>query len=1120
MKNHYFIPGFLNVLTVSLSLLLTLSSFAQGWYNTDWQYRREISIANTTGSVLADFQVEVNLDSSFDFSKAEANGSDLFFTDSDGITPIPYWIESWDAVGEEAGIWIRVPGIEVNGDSVYMYYGNSSATGIHNMDVPPSGPFANAPSNYIIPSGDPDNGDDLLAEKIVYDDVTGHYWMAFSAIRAGQQVAMAWSDDPSDHNSWTWDGYKMSDAFSPHLLKHGSTWYLFYGDRSSGPPYNISVATSSNVNGPFTFLQTVLTPGGGWEGSRLDQPHVFQRNDGKWVLMYMGDQGAGPDNPTERSGYATADNLLGPYTKYAGNPVLDFGNDGSLDHAGAGNPWVYEFEGVYYIGYTVSHEIPAEGSTPWRTGLVTTSDWVNFEKKGYLLTGVNEFNCFRGAVTLLNNIYILPYTTRSSGSSSYHMAIASQPAQIDIADNPEAVFDFYDGFDGSDLNPNMYSLRNGSFSQASVSGGNLTLTATSAWIRIDARRWCDMDYIQESYGSHPSRNTPGRYCEVGFADYAWNTCRLLDQYSTSSYWRKHAQIAGSPQPILDMAQTSDDSWHTFRVYRQNPGTAGYQVDDNPVETITSNVPTVIIPPFLMSYGDGGQFIVDWTRVRKWAGTDLATTVEGELNVDREDLWTGSQDTEWHNPNNWASGYTATGTVNVTIPVGVPNYPTLTSAGSCDNLTLKSDASGTASLIDNGNLTVNGITVVERYLTNNTWHYVAAPVDDPTASVFTGLYLMEWDEPAGEWTFIVDPAYVLSTDMEGFGVWADNNSTVEFTGALNSGPKSIATTNTFGAPHDNKGFNFAGNPYPSSLDWNVDDGNGWSRTAGNIDLSVYIWNGNVGNYGVYVKDAANGTNDVDNILPPHQGFFVSCSAATGSLGVDDGARVHGNKDILKTGNKDEQALLLKVTGNGYADESMFRISDQATSNFDNNLDGRKYKGLDEAPQLYSLSTDETALSVNSFSETEGYNEIPVYFESGAEGIYSLTVEQLTGFETGEIYLEDTHEENMIELTGNSVYDFTSDPQDDPDRFVLHMNYLVDIEEDPITSSVLIFSRENSICLSTDQQQGQVVIYNMLGQIVDNTRIMSQLTTIPVKETGNYIVKVIHNNRMAIRKVLVK
>ena len=627
-NGNYFKGTLLIGVMALIGSLVTEIASAQNWYDTDWQYRREITITNPAGTALTSFQVQIKLDNSFDYTKAEIDGNDILFTEDDGITPIPSWIEYWDNP-DSAGIWIKVPDIPVTQGTVFMYYGNSMATGSLLVEVPPSGPYTNDPANIIIPGGDPGSGDGLLAEQIVYDNVTGHYWLPFSAIRSGQQVAMAWSDDPTDPTSWTWDGYKMSNAFSPHLILYSGTWYLFYGDRSQGSPYPVSVATSSSVNGPFTYLQTVLQPSETWEGSRLDQPHVFQRNDGKWILMYMGDLGLGSGNANEHSGYATADNITGPYTKYAGNPVLDFGPLGSYDLGGAGNPWVYEFNGVYYIGYTVSHTTSTP--TPWRTGWVTTTDWITFNKHGYLLTGANEFNCFRGAVTRINDTYVFPYTTRSSGTSAYQMAIASQPVYLNIINNPDAVFDFYDGFDGTSLDLRKWSFRNGLVSQASVGSGLLTLTATTTWIKIDARKWLGMDYIQETHGRHPNQGASNLAAEVGFADYSWNTARIVDDFDPPGtvYWQRQANIYGGSGSITNMAQTADQNWHIFSVYRQTPNIAGFQIDDTPVETDNTNVPTMILPPFHMSYGNTNQFITDWTRVRKWAGSELTATVGNE-----------------------------------------------------------------------------------------------------------------------------------------------------------------------------------------------------------------------------------------------------------------------------------------------------------------------------------------------------------------------------------------------------------------------------------------------------------------------------------------------------------
>jgi len=97
---------------------------------TGWLYRRAITITEHSGSTLTDYQIRIDLNSSnFDFSKANPDGSDIRFTDSDGTTLLSYWIEKWDSVNEEAVVWVKVPSIPANGSAtIYMYYGNSSAT--------------------------------------------------------------------------------------------------------------------------------------------------------------------------------------------------------------------------------------------------------------------------------------------------------------------------------------------------------------------------------------------------------------------------------------------------------------------------------------------------------------------------------------------------------------------------------------------------------------------------------------------------------------------------------------------------------------------------------------------------------------------------------------------------------------------------------------------------------------------------------------------------------------------------------------------------------------------------------------------------------------------------------
>ena len=167
---------------------------------------------------------------------------------------------------------MKVPSIPTPlGTTIYMSYGNPAPVipPPDPVETPPSGPYTKDPGNPIVPIGDAGNGASLCAENIVYDDATGHYWMVFANYRSGgQSVGLVWSDDPTNTAAWNWySGSVIPLANAPHIMKYGSTWYIFYADRTNPAPYPISVATSPNVNGPYTFIQEVLTAGspGSWE---------------------------------------------------------------------------------------------------------------------------------------------------------------------------------------------------------------------------------------------------------------------------------------------------------------------------------------------------------------------------------------------------------------------------------------------------------------------------------------------------------------------------------------------------------------------------------------------------------------------------------------------------------------------------------------------------------------------------------------------------------------------------------------------------------------------------------------------------------------------------------------
>ncbi len=523
-----------------------------------------------------------------------------------------------------------MPTIPIQGTTIYIYYGNADPIfpTPNPVETPPIGPFTRAIDNPIIPIGDPGAGAGLLAENIVYDEVTGHYWMVHAIYRGGSYgVGLVWSDTPTDATSWNWHGnvytHTGSGSFAPHILKENGTWYIFFAILP-----NIVYMTSPTIDGTYSSPAVVLTNTEPWEAYRVDEPYVFKRNDDKWILMYMGDYGSAH----EQIGYATSDNITGPYVKYEENPCLPFGPPGSYDAGTVADPWVYEFNGTYYIGYTVSPTT----SSPWQTAVATTTDWLNFTKQGIIFplasSGWDAVNCFRGAITRIGDTYVFAYT-----GDAYKMGVATQPVYMspeNLINNGDAVFDFFDDFEESAIDPSKWTFASGDISQTNIENGLLSLNATSTHIKINAQSTFGMNYMGETKAYHPNQGTQDMIAEVGFADNAWNAVRIVDDFLLgTTYWQRQAKTDGQPDEYFNMAQEADQDWHVFHVFRETPDIAGFQIDNQAVETTTgtanTSVPTSNIPPFLMSYGNGNQFVVDWTRVRKWIGQDPTTSIEAE-----------------------------------------------------------------------------------------------------------------------------------------------------------------------------------------------------------------------------------------------------------------------------------------------------------------------------------------------------------------------------------------------------------------------------------------------------------------------------------------------------------
>ena len=142
------------------------------------------------------------------------------------------------------------------------------------------------------------------------------------------------------------------------------------------------------------------------------------------------------------------------------------------------------------------------------------------------------------------------------------------------------------------------------------------------------------------------------------------------------------------------------------------------------------------------------------------------------------------------------------------------------------------------------------------------------------------------------------------------------------------------------------------------------------------------------------------------------------------------------NLLAQPDFNPNSLKLTIVGNGYSDQTFVVIIPGSTTGFDSQYDAYKLMGIYAAPQLYSIISC-CNLSVNTIPELYNGMEIQLGNRFGADNSYTISANGLYTFGTDTtIVLEDTKENEFINLMSDSSYTFTGLESDAHDRFKLH------------------------------------------------------------------------------------
>ncbi len=459
---------------------------------------------------------------------------------------------------------------------------------------------------------------------------------------------------------------------------------------------------------------------------------------------------------------------------------------------------------------------------------------------------------------------------------------------------------------------------------------------------------------------------------------------------------------------------------------------------------------------------------------------------------------------------------------------------INNAGS-DGFILKSDATGTASLIHN---TDNIAATVERYITgaSEDWHFISSPLADqeiggswlPSGAYGngTGYDLYLWNEPTSCWIYQLNTTTLVNWDtvhpgadfMAGRGYLYSvqaTNPTKSFAGLLNNGPVTYGLSIN-GTDPLVQGFNLVGNPYASSIDWSA--ASGWTHTdlvESGAGYNMWIWNPAANNYGVYNSVDADGigTNSVTRYIAPMQGFFVE-AANLGNLGMSNAVRTHeGAGNWFKNQAANNLNLIVSSDAGLGSDEIQLEFAYPEKGNGAKKL----FSYVKTAPALYMTSGKEE-LSVGYFTTPDKTILVPVNFTPGADGDFSIACQFDTeSFEM--VWLEDRKVNYYSDMKVAPEYRFSAELSDRPDRFILHFGAGPQTNRE-IPAHIYVDGNGIVVDLTLFDQDATVQLVDLSGRVLLKQHIQGKMKNkiqIPIN-TQIVLVNVSTSNAFICRKIL--
>ena len=541
----------------------------------------------------------------------------------------------------------------------------------------------------------------------------------------------------------------------------------------------------------------------------------------------------------------------------------------------------------------------------------------------------------------------------------------------------------------------------------------------------------------------------------------------------------------------------------------------------------------------------GTIVVEATQ-EGTANYEPLTPVQYTFDIQIQTIFVGTEDSDWHNPNNWTMCRLPYPTEVVTMehPATLSTHATVAGVIFSTN--------GSIHITHTGGLTINeaGVTnaatdgssiIIDNnpqgagfllispsapeankypYFTMNfttrafnegvprdeTWQYMGAPGNNATfKNLDSQTLIYHWDETKGWTPYTVNGSlptwqgYALTQSIQA-------NQTYQITAQAIQGTKAIDLTytslgmkgdnlfvNSFTAPIDIAKFttgDITGNwGYQTFYFFNTGSWNDWQGTNPNHTHDA----SSAGHYYAVPLFSAPYLEGSQTIVPPMQGVYVHTEEAPVSITLNYEKHVwNGSAGNLpmrapQKQSPDFQRVRIQVSSDNSGADRMYIIQEPSTTrDYDNGYDG---KNINAQGQV-NIYTNEP-FGKMEVSCANNIDSMYIGLRTGNDTHYTLTFGAIAG---DSLYLQDLENDSIIPLFNDEQYHFTAQPNTvNNSRFLLlsHPRFApntstptTDINGDTLAK---IWSIGSTIYIANAPANSWATLYTVSGHLVLSTPI---------------------------------